>query len=176
MSSDYENIDTAYNTMETSPGHSEEPENHWSNAQYRITNQPVRRQAEKLSKRERNRYYRPTSRPFGSRRKTWKGKKRGRPRTNEFKALVMCKLCGRNLPNVPDCTLTKNIVDQFLTDYAGICPCKPPHCDMCTCGQCDSYSMDSQIQAGKIEPEKGNSTTHITIMIIFFPFRLPNDR
>ncbi len=151
VSSDFEKIDVAYNTIQTS-GHSEEPDNYWSNAQYRITHLPAQSQAETLSKREgkkQNQTYKRVKLTYGGR----KMKKRGRHRANEFKALVMCKLCGRNLPNVPDCTLTKDIVQQFLKDYAGICPCKPPHCDVCTCGQC---FKDIQLHTGKIEPEKSN--------------------
>ncbi len=103
-------------------------------------------------------------RPFGKR----KGKPRGRQITKEWKASLMCKICEKKLPNAPDQTLTKDIVDRFLADYGEICPCKPPHCDVCTCYQCDPDSQDNPQQTDTPQLTESIKVKHGNYNIIYF--------
>ena len=54
-----------------------------------------------------------------------------------LEALLTCNTCDKALPNAPDCKLTLKTVAQFLEDHEKICCCKPPHCEVCKCVQCE---------------------------------------
>ncbi len=97
----------------------------------------------KLTKSERHQKSRAYQRPFGKKRGKNRGRHRAKEIQEELESLMRCKTCDKPLPDLPNCKLTQAVVDQFLTNYEKISPCKPVHCALCKCDQCVGVGQDT---------------------------------